>query len=44
MLDLVSLDVGIDVHLGKLEVTVEGVEAQAMLKVASITWRRSSTA
>jgi hypothetical protein len=33
ILDLVSLDVGIDVHLGKLEIDVEGVEAQALLKV-----------
>jgi 2-oxoacid dehydrogenase-like protein with E3 subunit-binding domain len=33
VLDLVSLDVGIDVHLGKLEIDVEGVEAQALLKV-----------
>jgi hypothetical protein len=33
VLDLVSLDVGIDVHLGKLEIDIEGVEAQALLKV-----------
>ena len=33
ILDLVSLDVGIDVHLGKLEIDIEGVEAQALLKV-----------
>src|SRR6478672_12831862 len=33
VLDLVSLDVGVDVHLGKLEIDIEGVEAQALLKV-----------
>jgi len=33
VLDLVSLDVGIDVHLGRLEIDIEGVEAQALLKV-----------
>ena len=33
ILDLVSLDVGIDVHLGRLEIDIEGVEAQALLKV-----------
>src|ERR687898_571162 len=33
VLDLVSLDVGVDVRLGKLEIDIEGVEAQALLKV-----------
>src|SRR5919107_5648719 len=33
VLDLVTLDVGINVHLGKLEVEIEGVEAQALVKV-----------
>jgi e3 binding domain len=33
VLDLVSLDVGIDAHLGKLEIDIEGVEAQALVKV-----------
>jgi e3 binding domain len=33
VLDLVSLDVGVDVYLGKLEIDIEGVEAQALLKV-----------
>jgi len=33
VLDLVTLDVGIDAHLGKLEVEIEGVEAQALVKV-----------
>jgi hypothetical protein len=33
VLDLVSLDVGVDIHLGKLEIDIEGVEAQALLKV-----------
>jgi hypothetical protein len=33
VLDLVTLDVGVDVHLGKLEIDIEGVEAQALLKV-----------
>ena len=33
VLDLVQLDVGVDVHLGELEVDIEGVEAQALLKV-----------
>ncbi len=33
VLDLVDLNVGVDVHLGKLEIDIEGVEAQALLKV-----------
>jgi pyruvate/2-oxoglutarate dehydrogenase complex dihydrolipoamide acyltransferase (E2) component len=33
VLDLVTLDVGVDVHLGKLELEIEGVEAQALVKV-----------
>jgi len=33
VLDLVELDVGVDVHLGKLEIEIEGVEAQALVKV-----------
>jgi hypothetical protein len=33
VLDLVNLSVGVDVHLGKLKVDIEGVEAQALLKV-----------
>jgi hypothetical protein len=33
VLDLVTLDVGVNVHLGKLEIEIEGVEAQALVKV-----------
>jgi hypothetical protein len=33
VLDLVTLTVGIDAHLGKVRLDIEGVEAQAMLKV-----------
>jgi hypothetical protein len=33
VLDLVNLNVGIDVHLGKVRLDVTGVEAQALLKV-----------
>jgi hypothetical protein len=33
VLDLVSLEVGVDAHLGKVEIDIEGVEAQALLKV-----------
>ena len=33
VLDLVRLNVGIDVHLGKVRLDVTGVEAQALLKV-----------
>jgi pyruvate/2-oxoglutarate dehydrogenase complex dihydrolipoamide acyltransferase (E2) component len=33
VLDLVQLDVGVDVHLGEVEIDIEGVEAQALLKV-----------
>jgi hypothetical protein len=33
VLDLVDLNVGVDVQLGKLEVDIEGVEAQALLEV-----------
>jgi hypothetical protein len=33
ILDLVSLDIGVDAYLGKLDVDIEGVEAQALLKV-----------
>lgn len=33
VLDLVKLNVGVDVHLGKLRIDIKGVEAQALLKV-----------
>jgi pyruvate/2-oxoglutarate dehydrogenase complex dihydrolipoamide acyltransferase (E2) component len=33
VLDLVKLNAGVDVHLGKLRVDIKGVEAQALLKV-----------
>jgi pyruvate/2-oxoglutarate dehydrogenase complex dihydrolipoamide acyltransferase (E2) component len=33
VLDLVNLNVGVNVHLGKLCVDIEGVEAQALVKV-----------
>jgi pyruvate/2-oxoglutarate dehydrogenase complex dihydrolipoamide acyltransferase (E2) component len=33
VLDLVTLNVGVNVHLGKLCVDIEGVEAQALVKV-----------
>jgi pyruvate/2-oxoglutarate dehydrogenase complex dihydrolipoamide acyltransferase (E2) component len=33
VLDLVNLTVGVDAHLGKLRVDIEGVEAQALVKV-----------
>lgn len=33
VLDLVNLNVGVDVHLGKVKVDIEGVEAQALVKV-----------
>jgi hypothetical protein len=33
VLDLVKLSVGAQVHLGKVELNIEGVEAQALLKV-----------
>jgi len=33
VLDLVKLGVGADVHLGKVELSIKGVEAQALLKV-----------
>jgi len=33
VLDLVNLTVGVDAHLGKLEVDIEGVEAQALVRV-----------
>ncbi|HEX3294841.1 MAG TPA: E3 binding domain-containing protein [Solirubrobacterales bacterium] len=33
VLDLVNLTVGVDAHLGKLEIDIEGVEAQALVKV-----------
>ncbi|HEX8690019.1 MAG TPA: hypothetical protein VF729_07235, partial [Solirubrobacterales bacterium] len=33
VLDLVKLNVGVDVHLGKLELDIKGVEAQALVKV-----------
>jgi pyruvate/2-oxoglutarate dehydrogenase complex dihydrolipoamide acyltransferase (E2) component len=33
VLDLVDLNVGVNVHLGKLRVDIEGVEAQALVKV-----------
>jgi pyruvate/2-oxoglutarate dehydrogenase complex dihydrolipoamide acyltransferase (E2) component len=32
VLDLVNLTVGVDAHLGKLEIDIEGVEAQALVK------------
>lgn len=33
VLDLVHLNAGVDVHLGKLRIDIKGVEAQALLKV-----------
>jgi hypothetical protein len=33
VLDLVKLNAGVDVHLGKLKIDIKGVEAQALLKV-----------
>jgi pyruvate/2-oxoglutarate dehydrogenase complex dihydrolipoamide acyltransferase (E2) component len=33
VLDLVNLNVGADVHLGKVELNIKGVEAQALVKV-----------
>jgi len=33
VLDLVTLDAGVDVHLDKLRIDIKGVEAQALLKV-----------
>jgi hypothetical protein len=33
VLDLVTLNAGVDVHLGKLRIDIKGVEAQALLKV-----------
>ena len=33
VLDLVTLNVGVDVHLGKVQLDIKGVEAQALLKV-----------
>ncbi|HYI79619.1 MAG TPA: E3 binding domain-containing protein [Thermoleophilaceae bacterium] len=33
VLDLVKLNAGVDVHLGKLRLDIKGVEAQALLKV-----------
>jgi hypothetical protein len=33
VLDLVKLNAGVDVHLGKLRIDIKGVEAQALLKV-----------
>jgi e3 binding domain len=33
VLDLVTLNAGVDVHLDKLRIDIEGVEAQALLKV-----------
>ena len=33
VLDLVNLNVGVDIHLGKLELDIKGVEAQALVKV-----------
>ena len=33
VLDLVTLNVGVDVHLGKVRLDIKGVEAQALLKV-----------
>lgn len=33
VLDLVRLNAGVDVHLGQLRIDIEGVEAQALLKV-----------
>jgi hypothetical protein len=33
VLDLVTLNVGVDVHLGKVKIDIKGVEAQALLKV-----------
>src|SRR5215210_1007868 len=33
VLDLVNLNVGVNAHLGKLRIDIEGVEAQALVKV-----------
>src|SRR4051794_21002807 len=33
VLDLLNLTVGVDAHLGKLRIDIEGVEAQAMAKI-----------
>jgi len=33
VLDLVKLNVGVNVHLGKVRLDIKGVEAQALLKV-----------
>jgi pyruvate/2-oxoglutarate dehydrogenase complex dihydrolipoamide acyltransferase (E2) component len=33
VLDLVTLNVGVDVHLGKVKLDIKGVEAQALVKV-----------
>src|SRR5918998_2849867 len=33
VLDLVTLNVGVDVHLGKVRLDIKGVEAQALVKV-----------
>ncbi|HEY6550034.1 MAG TPA: E3 binding domain-containing protein [Solirubrobacterales bacterium] len=33
VLDLVKLNAGVDAHLGKLQIDIKGVEAQALLKV-----------
>ena len=33
VLDLVKLNVGVDAYLGRVKLTIEGVEAQALLKV-----------
>ena len=33
VLDLVTLNVGVDLHLGKVKLDIKGVEAQALLKV-----------
>jgi hypothetical protein len=33
VLELLELDVGVEVHLGKLKIDIKGVEAQALLKV-----------
>src|SRR5215210_3684696 len=33
VLDLLDLTVGVDVHLGKLELEIEGVEAQVLAKI-----------
>ena len=44
VLDLVKLSVGVHVELGKVELDIKGVQAQALLRALSTTSQRSSTA